>query len=56
MEEWFNLSAADRRVIINQVSTKTGLLPVAVEKDLWVMIALKATFSTEIAPHLVFKG
>lgn len=56
MEEWFNLSAEDRRVIINQVSAKTGFLTVAVEKDLWVMIALKATFSTGIAPHLVFKG
>lgn len=56
MEEWFKLSEADRRIIINQVSTKTGLLPVAVEKDLWVMIALQAIFSTEIGPHLVFKG
>lgn len=56
MEEWFKLSEEDRRVIINQVSAKTGLLPVAVEKDLWVMIALQAIFSTEIAPHLVFKG
>lgn len=56
MEEWFKLSEEDRRIIINQVSAKTGLLPVAVEKDLWVMIALQAIFSTEIAPHLVFKG
>lgn len=28
----------------------------AVEKDLWVMIALQAIFSTELAAHLVFKG
>ncbi|AFL82539.1 protein of unknown function (DUF1814) [Aequorivita sublithincola DSM 14238] len=56
MEEWFKLTEEDRRIIINQVSSKTGLLPVAVEKDLWVMIALQAIFSTEIAPHLVFKG
>ena len=34
----------------------TGLLPVAVEKDLWVMIALQAIFSTEVAEHIVFKG
>lgn len=56
MEEWFRLSEEDRIIIINQVSSKTGLLPVAVEKDLWVVIALQAIFSTEIAEHLVFKG
>lgn len=56
MKEWFKLSEEDRRVVINQVSSKTGLLPVAVEKDLWVMIALNAIFSTELAKHLVFKG
>ncbi|WP_437373840.1 nucleotidyl transferase AbiEii/AbiGii toxin family protein [Maribacter litoralis] len=56
MEEWFKLSEEDRKIVINQVSSKTGLLPVAVEKDLWVMIALNAIFSTELAKHLVFKG
>jgi len=56
MEEWFKLSEEDRRAVISQVSLKTGLLPVAVEKDLWLMIALKAIFSTEIASYLVFKG
>ncbi|TYA89206.1 nucleotidyl transferase AbiEii/AbiGii toxin family protein [Seonamhaeicola marinus] len=56
MEAWFNLSEGDRKIIINQTSIKTGLLPVAVEKDLWVMIALQAIFSTEIAEHIVFKG
>jgi len=56
MEEWFKLSEDDRRIVINQASTKTGLLPVAVEKDLWVMIALQAIYSTEVAKHLVFKG
>jgi len=56
MEEWFKLSEDDRRIVINQASTKTGLLPVAIEKDLWVMIALRAIYSTEVAKHLVFKG
>jgi len=56
INEWFKLSEDDRKIIINQVSAKTGLLPVAVEKDLWVIIALKAIFSTEVAEHLVFKG
>ncbi|MCY2685863.1 nucleotidyl transferase AbiEii/AbiGii toxin family protein [Salinimicrobium sp. TH3] len=56
MEEWFKLSIQDRELIIKQVSSETGLLPVAVEKDLWVMIALRGIFSTELKDHLVFKG
>ncbi len=56
MEKWFNLPENDRKEIINQVSAKTGLLPTAIEKDWWVMIALKAIYSSEYAKHLVFKG
>lgn len=56
MKEWFNLPEEERILIINQVSEQTGLIPVAIEKDLWVMIALRAVFNTEIGKHLVFKG
>ncbi|MGB0879128.1 MAG: nucleotidyl transferase AbiEii/AbiGii toxin family protein [Polaribacter sp.] len=56
MEKWFNLAENDRKEIINQVSAKTGLLPTAIEKDWWVMIALNAIYSSEYAKHLVFKG
>lgn len=56
MTEWFNLPPEERIIIINQVSEQTGLIPVAIEKDLWVMIALRAIFNTEIGKHLVFKG
>jgi hypothetical protein len=56
MEKWFNLAESDRKEIINQVSAKTGLLPTAIEKDWWVMIALNAIYSTEYSEHLVFKG
>ncbi len=56
MEEWFNLTEEDRRIILIQTSIKKGLLPVVIEKDLWVMIALRAIYSTEISDHLVFKG
>jgi len=56
MENWFNLPDEDKKTIINQVSAKTGLLPTAIEKDWWVMIALKAIFSTEYSEYLVFKG
>lgn len=56
MEEWFKLNEKDRKLIIEQVSSKKNLLPVAIEKDLWVMIALRAIFNTDLKEYLVFKG
>lgn len=56
MEKWFELSEEDRKNIFTQTSNETGLSPTAVEKDWWVMIALRAIFSTKVAEHLVFKG
>lgn len=56
MKEWFNLPENDRKLIIDQVSNKTNLLPAVIEKDWWVMIALRAIFNTEFAQYLVFKG
>ena len=56
MEEWFKLSEEDRKIVINQVSSKAGLLPAAIEKDWWVMITLNAIYRSEYAKHLVFKG
>ncbi len=56
MEEWFNLSEDDRKVIINQVSAKKGLVPTAIEKDWWIMIALRAIFKTKYSDYLLFKG
>lgn len=56
MREWFKQSRKDRTDIINQVSAATGLIPTAIEKDLWVMIALRAVFQLRCAKDLVFKG
>lgn len=56
MEEWFKLNIAERKEIINQTSAKTGIIPTAIEKDFWVMIALKAIFETKYGEHIVFKG
>lgn len=56
MENWFKLPEDERKEIIRQTSIKTNLPEAAVEKDLWVMIVLRAVFNTEYAPHLVFKG
>ncbi len=56
MKNWFEINLKERREIINQVSAKIGIVPTAIEKDFWVMIALKAVFDTKYAAHIVFKG
>lgn len=56
MMEWFNLSSEDRKEIINQTSAKIGIVPTAVEKDFWAMIALTAIFNTKYKEYIVFKG
>lgn len=56
MKEWFDLSEADRREIIVQTSISKGLPQAAIEKDWWVVTALRALFETKYAKHLVFKG
>ena len=56
MEKWFSLAESERKETINQVSAMTGLIPTAIEKDWWVMIALNAIYRSEYAEYLVFKG
>jgi len=56
MREWFKLSEDDRKEIIKQTSSKAGLLPAAIEKDWWVMIAMRAIFSSKYKDVIVFKG
>lgn len=34
---WINLSDADRRVILEQTSVRTGYIAQAVEKDWWTL-------------------
>lgn len=56
MQEWFDLNEVDRKEIIKQTSNKVGLVPAAIEKDWWVMIAMKAIFSSKYRDNIVFKG
>ncbi|MDO9153469.1 MAG: nucleotidyl transferase AbiEii/AbiGii toxin family protein [Paludibacter sp.] len=53
---WLQLSAERRIEILNQASNITGLPAIAIEKDWWVTLALKASFSLEYSPNIVFKG
>ena len=54
--EWLRLSKQRRIDVLNQVSNKTGLPPIAVEKDWWVTLAIFCTFNQTYSPHIVFKG
>jgi hypothetical protein len=56
MAEFFKLSIADRLDALNAVANKSGLLPHLLEKDIWVVWALRHLFSGPFADHLVFKG
>lgn len=47
---------AEKIVIYQEISRKTGLPPFAVEKDWWVVQTLSIIFNLEVGKHLVFKG
>lgn len=53
---WLTLSKERRIEILNQTTELTGLPSVAIEKDWWVTLALKASFSLPYSKYLVFKG
>lgn len=46
----------EKRNIYQDVSNNIGVPPQAVEKDVWVTLMLKMIFSSELAPHFIFKG
>ncbi len=56
MNNWIKIPEKERADILNSVAITTGLPNVAIEKDWWVTMVLRALFSCECAPHIVFKG
>lgn len=54
--EWLKLSKERKIDILNQVSNRTGLPPIAVEKDWWVTLTLFSCFSFDYSQNIVFKG
>lgn len=56
MPEFFQLSTAERLEALNAAADASGLLPHLLEKDIWVVWALRHLFSGPYAGHLVFKG
>lgn len=53
---FYNIPQEERLAICQNVENRTGIPDFAVEKDWWVVQALKIIFEMEIAEHLVFKG
>ncbi len=51
-----DLTANDRRDIIDYVSDKTGLSRAVIEKDWWVTTVLRAIFSLPYSVNISFKG
>jgi hypothetical protein len=56
MAEFFKLSTAERLDALNAVANISGHLPHLLEKDIWVVWALRHLFTGPFADHLVFKG
>ena len=53
---YFQLSRADRRLVLQQASAHYLLPPQAIEKDLWVTTILQLVFTLPFADSLIFKG
>lgn len=53
---YFELTTAQQRTVLEQTAIKQGLPKQAVEKDLWVTTMLQLLFSLPCADSLVFKG
>ncbi len=56
MTEFFQLSTSERLDALNAAANTSGLLPHLLEKDIWVVWALRHLFAGPYAEHLVFKG
>jgi hypothetical protein len=56
MNNYFELTTAQQRMVVTQIATKVSLPLQAIEKDLWVTTVLQLIFSLPIAEKLVFKG
>ena len=54
---WLNNEIVDRLAMLQQTEAgHTGINQVAIEKDWWVTVTLKALFQTDCRDSLIFKG
>lgn len=55
MNDYWNLSDGQKRMVLEHTATKVGLPVESVEKDLWVTAVLECVFSLPYADKFVFK-
>jgi len=55
-EDYLKLSHEDRLEALGVAATQSGRPIHLLEKDIWVVWAIDALFSSEFGKHLVFKG
>ena len=53
---WTDLDISERQVILENVREKRKLDVIAIEKDFWVSMVLKALFSLRAGKALYLKG
>ena len=56
MKNWQKHTIEEQKQLLTLTADAEGINQVAVEKDWWVTVTLKALFQTSCASHLLFKG
>ena len=56
MNNYFQLTKDERRLVLQQSAARYGLPPQAIEKDLWVSTILQIVFTLPFAEKIIFKG
>lgn len=56
MNNYLQLTDAQKQIVLTQCKNKLGLPEQAVEKDYWVTVMLQLIFDSELSEHIIFKG
>ena len=56
MNNYIQLSDAQKQAVLTQCKNMMGLPEQAVEKDYWVTVRLQLIFDSELSEHIIFKG
>ena len=56
MNNYIQLTDAQKQIVLTQCKNNLGLPEQAVEKDYWVTVMLQLIFDSELSNHIIFKG
>lgn len=56
MNNYFQLTENEQRLVLQQAAARYGLPAQAIEKDLWVSTILQIVFTLPFAERIIFKG